>query len=152
MVLRVDIDVFSYASATISFCTGPVTLASRGADNHIDFRPNPEVFEVDARLDREAGADEQTPVVVRLVVVHVDAVAVNRFAEAVARPVQDAIAVPGVPQHRRRRAVDLPAAQLLAARRRALDERDRGIARRRDSRKRAWRTARAPVVPYSPST
>ena len=32
-------------------------------DDHIDFRPHAEVVEVDARLDREAGADEQPPIV-----------------------------------------------------------------------------------------
>src|SRR5207247_11466493 len=65
-------------------------------DDHIDFRSNAEILEVDARLDGKTGAGEQPPIVVRFVVVHVDAVAVNRFAQAVPGPVQDLRAVSGV--------------------------------------------------------
>ena len=79
----------------ISVCSGPVTAASRARDDHVDFGPDAEVVEVDARLDREAGAGQQPPVVVRFVVVHVDAVAVHRLAEAVAGAVQDLVAVAG---------------------------------------------------------
>ena len=49
----------------------------------------PNVIEVQARLDREAGARQDPPVVVRFVVVHMDAVAVDLFAEAVPGSVQD---------------------------------------------------------------
>ena len=59
---------------------------------------------------------EQPPVVVGLVVVHVDAVPVHRFAEAVPGAVQHVGAVAGAAQDRRRRPIDFPAAKLAAIR------------------------------------
>jgi hypothetical protein len=44
--------------------------------------------EIDAGFDGESGAREQVPVVAGFVVVHVHAIAVNRFAEAVAGTVE----------------------------------------------------------------
>ena len=127
-----------------------MTTASRARDNHVDFGANAEVVEVQARFDCEAGARQQPPVVVRLVVVHVDAVAVDRFAEAVTGPVQDVFAVPGAAQHRRGGAVDLPAREVPGRPRpRPLHERHRRIARRGDGvKRRPYRSGRA--RPYSP--
>jgi len=95
--------------------------------DHVDFRADPEVIEVYARLDCKPGAGQQAPVVMGLVVVHVDAVAVHRFAQAVPRPVKDAVAVAGVSQDRSRRAIDFPPAHVLTGPDAALNQPDPGI-------------------------
>src|SRR4051812_2807403 len=59
------------------------------ADEHVDLRAHAEVLRVDARLDGKAGAGDQPPLVVRLVVVHVHAVAVDLGAEAVPRAMDE---------------------------------------------------------------
>src|SRR4051794_19380208 len=53
-------------------------------DDHVDFRANAKILEIDTGLDRKAGSGQQPAVVMRFVIVHIDAVAVHRFAETVA--------------------------------------------------------------------
>ena len=93
-------------------------------DNHIDFGPHAEVGKVHARFNREAGAREQSAVVVRFVIVHVHAVAVDGFAEAVSGAVEDVVSEASLVKHRARRAVNLPPTQIPAAAGRLFDERD----------------------------
>src|SRR5581483_5722160 len=97
-------------------------------DDHVDLRSDAEVFEIDARLDRKAGSREQAPIVVRLVIVHVDAVAVDRLPETVARPVEDLRGVAPADDHLARGAIDLPAANLASGARALLHETNRRIA------------------------
>ena len=66
---------------------GPVTTASPSWTIILISTRSPK-SEIDAGFDGESGAREQVPVVAGFVVVHVHAIAVNRFAEAVAGTVE----------------------------------------------------------------
>ena len=103
---------------------------------HVDLGPNAELFSIDAWFDCEAGAGNQPAVVVRLVVVHVDAVAVHLTAQAVAGPVDELRAEAGPVDHRPAGPVHFEAAQLPALPRRRLDQLDRGVPSGRDRRER----------------
>src|SRR5207244_12637556 len=97
--------------------------------DYVDFAPNSEIVEVHARLDRKPGPGQQTPIVVRLVIIHVHAIAVNRrLPKTVPRAMQDVIAVAGVPEPRRSGAIDLPTADLVAGRDGPLDKGDGRVA------------------------
>src|SRR2546430_17475345 len=87
---------------------------------YVDFRPDAERFEVEPGIDREPRAGQDTAIVMRLVVIHVDAVSMHAFAEAVPRPVKDVLAVSRLFQDVDGRAIDLPAVQLTAGRLRFL--------------------------------
>ena len=106
------------------------------ADRHVDLGADAEIVEVEARFDREAEAGHEPPVVVRLVIVHVDAVAVDLLAEAVSRAVEDVRAEASADQHLPRRRVDLEAADGAPGGDTVLDECDRGVARPGGSRPR----------------
>ena len=96
----------------------------------------PNVLGVDARLDRESRAGNQPAVVVRLVIVEVYPVAVDRFAQAVARPVDELGPVPRLFDDGAARTVDLEAAQLTSGPCGRLHQVYRGVAaipRRRES-------------------
>ena len=74
---------------------------------------NPEVGEVDPRLDGEAGSRQDAAGVARLVVVEVDAEAMNRRprAQAVSGPVREELAVSRLLDAFAGGAVQLPALQ-----------------------------------------
>ena len=90
----------------------------------------------------------ETPVVVRLVVVHVHAVAVHLLAEAVTGAVQDVILEARLDQHLRAPRVHLPAAQVAAGADAVADEGGRA-SRRRERGPGAWHGRRnvGPVKP-----
>src|SRR5262249_40102403 len=92
VILRVDI-LFSLHQTNDVFLSLAGDRRVAIADDHVDLRPDPEVVEIHAGLNRETGARQQPPVVVRFVVVHVDAVAVDRFAKAVSGPMQDLVGI-----------------------------------------------------------
>src|SRR5436190_7499333 len=96
---------------------------------YVDFRSYPESFEVEAGLDRKAGAGKNPAVVVRLVIVQMDAIAVHRFAEAMPRAVENMTAVPGLLEHFPRRPIDFAAVQLSSGHGRLFNQRRRCVAR-----------------------
>jgi len=129
VVLRVDIELLLHQ------CNDRVLQRSRdgclaSANDHVDFTADAEIVEVEAGFNCKAGSRQKPPIIVRFVVVHVHAVAVDGLAEAVTGPVQHVISVAGAPQNRRGRAIDLPAAKLLTGRHGALHQRHGGVARR----------------------
>ena len=72
-------------SVTISLLQRAGDAGVALADEHVDLRPDAISVRVDTGFNREPRAGQQPAVVVRLVVVHVDAVAVHVLAQAVAR-------------------------------------------------------------------
>src|SRR5688572_3891681 len=74
---------------------GPGGLGSSVAHDDVDLRTDTETGRVDARFDGEARAQQQATVVMRLVVVHVDAVAVDFRAKAVSGAVDELVAESG---------------------------------------------------------
>src|SRR5215213_3871725 len=97
-------------------------------DEHVDFRADAEAVVVNARLDREAGAGNEAPVVARFVVVHVDAVAVHLFPETVPGAVNEQITISGTVDDVAAGAIDLPATKVCTRRRGGAHELDRSIA------------------------
>src|SRR5262249_49196435 len=58
------------------------------ANHHINLGPHAEILEIDPRLDGKSRSGEQAAVVVRLVVVHVHAVAMDVLSDTMAGAVQ----------------------------------------------------------------
>src|SRR4029453_2665287 len=73
-------------------------------------------------------ARDQPPIVVGLVIVHVDSVAVHVLAEAVSRPVNELRAESRPFDDVAARAIDLVSAEIALLADRGLDEVDRGVA------------------------
>ena len=96
---------------------GDVDL-SRSVDVDVDFEADAEFGEVDARLDRKAGAAEDAAGFVRLEIVHVRAVAVHLLPDAVPRAVDESVAVAGRGNHVAGRPVDFPSPEWSGRRRR----------------------------------
>src|SRR4029453_16624808 len=95
---------------------------------YIDFRAYPKSVEVKAGLDREARAGQNSPVVVRFVIVQMDAVSMHCFAEAMPRAVKNLGAIPGLFEHVPRRPVDLPPVQLSSGHGRLFNQRQGRVA------------------------
>src|SRR4030095_14345742 len=70
---------------------------------YIDFRAYPKSVEVKAGLDSKACPGQNPPIVVRLVVVQMHAVSMDRFAEAMPSAVKNGAAIPRLLDHVRRR-------------------------------------------------
>src|SRR5262245_33972763 len=66
---------------------------------YVDLRSYAKAREVQPRFDRETRARQEPPIVVRLVVVEMHAVAVNTFAQAVPGAVEDIRAVARTLEH-----------------------------------------------------
>src|ERR1041385_7077522 len=81
--------------------------------DHVDFGPNTKSLCIHARLNRETGPGHEATIIVRFVVVHVHAVAVNFLAKAVASPMNEVLAIAGCRDDVARRAIDLPAVNRL---------------------------------------
>ena len=69
-------------------------LGSRLAPDHVDLRSHAKLFEIQAGLNREPTAWQELPLIVRLVVVQMGAVAMDGLAQAMPRTMQDVTAVP----------------------------------------------------------
>ncbi len=78
-------------------------------DVDVDFAAQAEIRQVDAGFDGVAGAGDQMADVVSFEAVHVDAIAVNGFPEAVAGAVSEIFAVAGFFDDGAGSFVDLPA-------------------------------------------
>src|SRR5262245_25156422 len=74
-------------------------LRSLGPPDDVDLGPHAETLEIEAGFDGKPAAWEQTPFVVRLVIVQMGAVAVHLLAETVSGSMQDGGAVTGLLQH-----------------------------------------------------
>src|SRR5262245_5704181 len=99
-----------------------------GVDEDVDLAANAELGEVDAGLDRKAGAAEDKTCFVRFEVIHIRAVAVSFLADAVAGAVDEVLAVASFFDHIAGGLIDLPAAKLLAGGKALLYQVDRRIA------------------------
>src|SRR4029453_12212630 len=84
------------------------------ADEHVDLGAHAKSARIYTRFDRESRARDQAAIVVGLVVVHMDAISVNRPAQAVARAMNELAAVACSFHHLTARAVDLEPANLTA--------------------------------------
>ena len=149
---RQPIRAIDHASVTISFCSGPVTVALASPTNMLISVRTPNSWRVDAGFDREPRARDQAALVVRLVVVHVDAVAVHALAEAVAGAVDELRAEAGafdhVPRRRDRLRSRAARARSRAALLHELDRRRRGRPGRRQT---PARTASGTARPVNPT-
>ena len=106
---------------------------------NIDFRANPEGIEVEARLNREAGPRQDAPLVMRLIVIQMNAVSMHGLAEAVTRAVKDVVTVARPLENAARGSIDFPAVQLPSCHSRLFDERHCGVARATNRIERAGR-------------
>ena len=79
---------------------------------HVNFRTHAERLEIQTRLNSKPGAWDQPPIVMTLVIVHVDAVAVHVAPEVMSGTMQNPFPEPGAFEHFPRRPVDLPPAQI----------------------------------------
>src|SRR5690606_3296610 len=131
--VKTDVLFVMYASLPQSQNLGlarPRNCRVAGADDHVDLRAHAPAAGIDARLDGEAGTRQQPAVVMRLVVVHVHAVAVHLFAQAVPGPMDELVAVPRGVDHAATGPVDLEATNVAAVASRLFDERHGGVAAR----------------------
>ena len=97
-------------------------------DEHVDLGAHAERFRIDARLDGKAGAGDQPPLVVRLEVVHVHAVAVHLGPETVAGPMDELGTEPGPLDHRAAGPVHFETAQFPSRRDRRFHQGHRRVA------------------------
>src|SRR5262249_53296410 len=74
----------------------------------VHLAPDAEIFEIEARLDREARPGEDQTLLVGLEIIHVGAVAVDFLADVVAGPMDEMIAVTGLVDDPSAGGVDLP--------------------------------------------
>src|SRR5262245_31959563 len=84
------------------------------ADEHVDLGTHTEAIRINTRFDRESSSRNQAAIVVSLVVVHVDAISMNRFTETVPCPVNEVPAVSGAFHDGAAGAVDFEAANLAS--------------------------------------
>ena len=106
---------------------GDVDLAVP-VDVHVHLAPRAELRQVNPRLDREARPRQHAPLLVRLQVVHVGAVAVRLLADGVAGAVTEEFSVARLLDNLPRRLIDLPALKRLTLAKRLLDSFDARIA------------------------
>ena len=78
------------------------------AIKHVDFRTNAEGREILTRLDGKSRTGEEPPVLVALVIIHMDAIAMHVAPKVMTGSMQDLFPVSGALQHRTGRAIHLP--------------------------------------------
>src|SRR4051812_1425315 len=76
--------------------------------DHIDFGANAKVGKVNAWLNSKPGSRQETTVIVRFVVVHIHARAVDRLAKAMPRSMKDLRSIARLLENARGCAIDLP--------------------------------------------
>src|SRR5205085_12111052 len=96
---------------------------------HVEPVPYAETFQIPARFDGTSGTGQSPPLVVRLIIVEVDAVPMDALAETMAGPMQNLLCRPGAFEDLACGPIDLPAAQLPAVARRLFHQPHRSIAR-----------------------